>query len=120
MKIDKNKGYDVDDDILSLGSEGAQVSDYAFNRRWFNIIWLIISSVIFLLITKVFYISVINHNKYVSKASGNILHTSPIIAPRGRIFSNDKKILVDNIPNYSATILYEYVEDDCKSFVNEI
>lgn len=120
MKIDKNKGFDIDDDILSLGSESDQINDYAFNRRWFNIIWLIISSVIFLLIIKVFYISIINHNKYVNKASGNTLRSSPIIAPRGKIFSDDGKILADNIPNYSAIILFDYIKDDYMPFVGEI
>jgi len=120
MKINKNKGHDIDDSILSLGSEGAQMSSFAFNRRWFNIIWLTMSIIIMLLIGKVFYISVINHDKYANKASGNTLYTTPIIAPRGRIFSNSGKILVDNVPNYSVIILHNYIGDNYKSFTKEI
>ncbi len=120
MKITGKKGFDVDDSVLSLGSEGAQVSDYAFNRKWFNIFWLFMSIVIILLSIKVFYISVINHTKYANIASGNTMHSTPIIAPRGRIFASGGEVLVDNKPNYSAIILANYVSDDYSLSTNQI
>ncbi|PIZ63245.1 MAG: penicillin-binding protein 2 [Candidatus Marinimicrobia bacterium CG_4_10_14_0_2_um_filter_48_9] len=52
-----------------------------------------------------YWLMIASHQKYAEKATSNHIREVPIEAPRGVIFDRNGKILVDNKPSYSVSIV---------------
>lgn len=67
--------------------------------------------VFILLISRLVYLQIINHDLYKTLSLNNQLRISPITPPRGLIFDRYGKILADNIPSFSLELTPENVEN---------
>ena len=68
-------------------------------EKRYNILIGLITIVIVILFINLFYIQIINQEKYISnleKLNQNIVEGST--APRGRIYDRNHKLIVDNVP----------------------
>lgn len=59
--------------------------------------------VIFLLLSRYFFLQIVNNNKYKTKADNNRIRTITLPAPRGLILDRNGQIIVDNYPTYVLT-----------------
>ena len=54
-----------------------------------------------------FRVQVLGSSTYMLQAESNRLRALPIPAPRGTIFDRNGRIIADNVPGYSVTVIYE-------------
>ncbi|OGH93638.1 MAG: penicillin-binding protein 2 [Candidatus Magasanikbacteria bacterium RIFOXYD2_FULL_41_14] len=64
------------------------------------------------LLTKTFYLQIINGSKYLVLAENNRVRIKPIPSERGIIFDRDGKQLVQNIPSFSLNIAPQEIPKD--------
>ena len=65
-------------------------------------LFIILSGV---LVSRLFYLQVINANYYTEKSENNRIKPITLIAPRGIIFDREGRVLVSNRPSYTVYIL---------------
>src|SRR5215469_11870272 len=63
------------------------------------------------LITGLWRLQVLNSDSFRSLAEANRVRKVPILAPRGKIFDREKRLLVDNYPSVTCYLLREQVKD---------
>lgn len=80
---------------------------------------LIITTLIFVLFGRYFYLQVFQHQSLLEQSEKNRIKTTAIPAARGFIFDRNGKLLVENIPTYRLQIIPEKVENIKKS-LNEL
>jgi len=73
---------------------------------------LVILTVIFAIIGRIFYLQIIQGDKYRILAEGNRIRLTPISSERGIIFDNQNTKLVQNIPNFSLAIVPQDLPPD--------
>ena len=75
--------------------------------------WRLVASIILvlvlaaLLISRLFYLQVINHHYYSTLSTNNLLDTLPIAPNRGLIYSRNGVLLAKNIPSYTLQVTPE-------------
>lgn len=67
------------------------------------------------LISRLFYLQVIQASYYKEKSENNRIKPVPLIAPRGTIFDRNGKVLVSNRPSYTVYILPYELTYEAKS-----
>src|SRR5579884_2944845 len=88
--------YDRDDKIPSVKLASIQY-----------VILLIIA----ILVVRLWNLQVRGSEKYSSLAEQNRIRKTPVLAPRGKIFDREGRILVDNYPSVECFLLREQVKD---------
>ncbi len=73
-----------------------------------NVLILVVFSI---LISKFFYLQVVQHNRYKTKANINSIRVESLSAPRGSILDRNGKIIVDNAPTYVLIALPNVVDN---------
>src|SRR5665213_3997893 len=71
----------------------------------------IVALILAILITGLWRLQVLGANNFRALAEANRIRKVPILAPRGRIFDRDGRLLVDNYPSVSCYLLREQVRD---------
>src|SRR5580658_1955768 len=71
----------------------------------------IIAFILAILITGLWRLQVLNAESFRSLAEANRIRKVPILAPRGRLFDREGRLLVDNYPSVSCYLLREQVKD---------
>jgi penicillin-binding protein 2 len=71
----------------------------------------LIALILALLITGLWRLQVLNAESFRSLAEANRIRKVPILAPRGRLFDREGRLLVDNYPSVSCYLLREQVKD---------
>jgi penicillin-binding protein 2 len=71
----------------------------------------IIAFILAILITGLWRLQVLNAESFRSLAEANRIRKVPILAPRGRLFDREGRLLVDNYPSVSCYLLREQVRD---------
>jgi penicillin-binding protein 2 len=71
----------------------------------------IVALILAVLITGLWRLQVLGANNFRALAEANRIRKVPILAPRGRIFDRDGRLLVDNYPSVSCYLLREQVRD---------
>jgi penicillin-binding protein 2 len=71
----------------------------------------IIALILAVLITGLWRLQVLNAESFRSLAEANRIRKIPILAPRGRLFDREGRLLVDNYPSVSCFLLREQVKD---------
>jgi penicillin-binding protein 2 len=71
----------------------------------------IVALILAILITGLWRLQVLGANNFRALAEANRIRKVPILAPRGRIFDRDGRLLVDNYPSVSCYLLREQVKD---------
>jgi len=96
---------EIEDAVLTASESEAARMSFNFDRRWLMIFWAGIICVSFLLVARVFYLSVVKGEYYSFVAAGNSVRSVPIIAPRGEIYDMHGIMLADNIPSRSVIVI---------------
>ena len=71
----------------------------------------IVALILAILITGLWRLQVLGANNFRALADANRIRKVPILAPRGRIFDRDGRLLVDNYPSVSCYLLREQMKD---------
>jgi penicillin-binding protein 2 len=71
----------------------------------------LIALILAVLITGLWRLQVLNAESFRSLAEANRIRKVPILAPRGRLFDREGRLLVDNYPSVSCYLLREQVKD---------
>jgi penicillin-binding protein 2 len=71
----------------------------------------IVALILAILITGLWRLQVLGANNFRALADANRIRKVPILAPRGRIFDRDGRLLVDNYPSVSCYLLREQMRD---------
>ena len=70
--------------------------------RWVTtFVWLVLG----VLLVAFFRTQILGHGKYQLQAQSNRLRPIPLPAPRGMIFDRNGKVLAENVPGYSVSLL---------------
>src|ERR1700757_1626633 len=88
--------YDRDDKIPSVKLASVQY-----------VIFLIIA----ILVVRLWNLQVRGSERYLSLADQNRIRKVPILAPRGKIYDREGRILVDNYPSVSCYLLRNQAKD---------
>src|ERR1700677_77188 len=70
----------------------------------------IIAFILAILITGLWRLQVLNAESFRSLAEANRIRKVPMLAPRGRLFDREGRLLVDNYPSVSCYLLREQVK----------
>lgn len=62
-------------------------------------------------VTRLFYLQIVSHARYVTLAEGNRLRNEPVMPPRGLIYDRNGVLLAENRPSYELDIIPEQVPD---------
>jgi penicillin-binding protein 2 len=71
----------------------------------------LIALILAILISGLWRLQVLNAESFRSLAEANRIRKVPILAPRGRLFDREGRLLVDNYPSVSCYLLREQVKD---------
>src|ERR1700733_9584654 len=71
----------------------------------------LVALILAVLITGLWRLQVLDAESFRSLAEANRIRKVPILAPRGRLFDRDGRLLVDNYPSVSCYLLREQVKD---------
>jgi penicillin-binding protein 2 len=71
----------------------------------------LIALILAVLITGLWRLQVVNSDNFRSLAEANRIRKVPILAPRGKIFDREGRLLVDNYPSVTCYLLREQVKD---------
>src|ERR1700733_13349355 len=71
----------------------------------------LIALILAVLISGLWRLQVLNAESFRSLAEANRIRKVPILAPRGRLFDREGRLLVDNYPSVSCYLLREQVKD---------
>lgn len=94
-----------------------------FERRLFlrrmAFAFLVVISLFGLLVGRLFYLQVIEHDKHQALSDRNRLEVLPIPANRGLVYDRHGNLLADNLPSHTLSIVVERA-DDVDALVNDI
>ena len=71
----------------------------------------LVALVLVILVTGLWRLQVLGANNFRALAQANRIRNVPILAPRGRLFDRDGRLIVDNYPSVSCFLLREQVKD---------
>ena len=71
----------------------------------------IVAFILIILITGLWRLQVLGADNFRALAEANRIRKVPILAPRGRLFDREGRLLVDNYPSVSCYLLREQVKD---------
>jgi len=78
-------------------------SFFAFeSQKWFLIA---VSSVFILLLSRFFYLQIVQGSNFFTVAEGNRQRIVPIVSPRGLVFDRNGVQLTENVPNFILTLV---------------
>src|SRR5437868_15414581 len=97
--------YDRDDKIPSIKLASVQY---------------VILLVIGILVVRLWNLQVRGSERYLSLADQNRIRKVPILAPRGKIYDREGRILVDNYPSVSALLVREQMPKDSAADIAKI
>ncbi len=67
------------------------------------------------LIGRYYYLMIVFHEKYAEKAMANHIRAVPVLASRGVIYDRTGKLIVDNAPSYTISVIPIEVKDKPES-----
>src|SRR3954469_1867238 len=80
----------------------------------------IILLIIAILVVRLWNLQVRGSEKYLSLADQNRIRKIPILAPRGKIYDREGRILVDNYPSVSALLIREQIPKEFSADLEKI
>src|SRR5271154_7423973 len=76
-----------------------------------TIIQYVIVGILLILVFGLWRLQVVGAENYHALAEANRIRKVPILAPRGKLFDREGRLLVDNYPSVSCLLLREQVKD---------
>ena len=96
-----------------MGAE--RLKDHSRENRTFKIrailAFIVVVTMFTLLLGRMYYLQVLEHDRYSAMSEDNRVQLQPVPPTRGLIYDRTGKLLADNRPSYSVTILREEVKD---------
>ncbi len=86
-------------------------SDTPDLTKRFLLLSLVAVLIILLLLLRLWYLQVINAERFQQQSEKNRIRYMPIAAPRGPIFDRDGNLLVDNRPAFGVSVMRQDVDD---------
>lgn len=68
-------------------------------------------AIFFLLLSRLWYLQVVNADDLINQSENNRLRFVPVAAPRGAILDRNGKVLVSNTPSFSVAVIPQDVKD---------
>ncbi len=92
-----------------------RLKDHSKESRTFKIrailAFAVVVSLLLVLIVRMFYLQVVEHERFAAMSEDNRVQLQPVPPNRGLIYDRNGVLLADNRPSYSVTILKEEVKD---------
>lgn len=66
---------------------------------------------ILILTSRLWFLQIMHGEEFREFSNKNLLKSSDVYAPRGRVYDRDGKVLVENLPAYKASITPQYTND---------
>lgn len=92
-----------------------RLKDHSKESRTFKVraalAFFVVIVMLCVLIGRLYYLQVIEHDRYSAMSEDNRVQLQPVPPTRGLIYDRNGVLLADNRPSYSVTILKEEVED---------
>ncbi len=79
-------------------------------RMRLSVIQILVLVLLSILVTRLYYLQVVNGAQYAERAENQRIKLLPIPAPRGAIFDRNRKLLVDSRANYNVIMSREAVK----------
>ena len=71
----------------------------------------VIVAILVILVAGLWRLQVVGKNNYRAMAQANRVRKVPILAPRGRLFDREGRLIVDNYPSVSCFLVHEHGRD---------
>jgi penicillin-binding protein 2 len=75
----------------------------------------LLALIFLILVGRYYYLMIVFHEKYAEKATANHIRAVPVLASRGVIFDRDGKLIVDNAPSYTISVIPIEVKNKSES-----
>ena len=89
--------------------DNEQESQLIARRVYFS--GVVIALLVLMIISRVFYLTVIQHEHFTTLAKSNRVKITPIPPIRGLIYSRDGVLLAENKPSFSLEVIPEQIDD---------
>src|SRR6056300_391747 len=94
--------------------ESKRLNDYSRENSFFAnraiIAFLLVVVLMALLISRVYYLQVVEHDRFAAISERNRIQLQPVAPRRGLIYDRNCVLLADNRPNFSLTLLKEELD----------
>jgi len=94
--------------------ESKRLNDYSRENSFFAnraiIAFLLVVVLMALLISRVYYLQVVEHDRFAAISERNRIQLQPVAPRRGLIYDRNGVLLADNRPNFSLTLLKEELD----------
>ncbi|MBN1628027.1 MAG: penicillin-binding protein 2 [Deltaproteobacteria bacterium] len=102
-----------------MGSSGFdQVSVETLSRRLL-LVTIFVFVIFSMLVFRLWFLQVINGQKYRTQSENNRIHLQRLSPYRGRILDRNGELLVDNLPSFNLYIIPEDIQDE-KKLLNDL
>jgi penicillin-binding protein 2 len=93
-----------------LFPDGDDTNSFDFDTN-FTASKIFIVGFLLILVSRLWYLQILQGDQFRQFSNKNLLKSSDVYAPRGRVFDRDGKILVENLPAYKAIITPQFTQD---------
>ncbi|MFC1608597.1 penicillin-binding protein 2 [Patescibacteria group bacterium] len=108
----RDRGFEVEESLLGSEEECVGRIEHPFNNKLLITFWYISVLMVVVMVSRVFYLSVIQGDYYDKLASSNKTRNIAIKAPRGKIYDRTGKPLVYNIPSLDLVVMPSDLSDN--------
>ncbi len=91
-------------------SDGGYADNFAFNKRWYLVLWIAVLLMICILAMRVFSLTILDHYNYALGASDNTTREEVLRSVRGKIYDRSGVLLADNESNQSLVVRYHQLD----------
>lgn len=99
-----NASGEIEDSVLTVSEGEIARLDTLVNRRNLLLAWGVMMLVLCIFLGRVFFLAVIQGERYKNIADGNSIRSVAVSAPRGQIFDRHGNALVYNVPSTNVVI----------------
>ena len=88
-----------EESLMDTGSEGT-LERAGESRLRNRVLWFIILPAFVILFARLYFLTVLEHDKYLAQAEGNRLRVEYLAAPRGAVYDSQSKVIAGNKPSF--------------------
>lgn len=104
---------------MSFLGQDEQIREYQFRFRY---LYIVVFTALFILLSRLWYLQIMNGDKFHQYSEENRIKRVKITAPRGMIFDRNKKLLVDNRPAFDLEVTPQelYADKEWKKKIDTV
>lgn len=111
-KNKKNKGFEIEDSIMTVTEKEKAIIETPFKKKGLKITWYFMILILILLIFRVAYLDILNGQYYDQVSKENRIRLVTIKAPRGNIMDKFGNYLARNVPSIDVVFIPRYFPKD--------